>query len=816
MKITKLAVSLFVLGMCAPLLTFAAPALDSIPDELRSRYSFDGPIYAVVSNGETLYVGGEFQNVSHTITEITEPRATLAAFDVETLNLLPAIFDWNDESGGLYSDGVNALELSSDGEVLYIGGSYFYFCSEYDSGLGACDGDEWDGAIVALDTETNARTDFDSGIDSSVSLLALSPDDTELFAGGGFEILGGQNRFGLGAVTVADGLATAFEPTNNFTSLRDLAISPDGSVVYVIGDETLRVFDSETGDDEWSLELGASGYALAPSSDGNVLYVGGDFTAYTLYAGESEGVPFSQTTREPWETYPQVATQIPDTVYAVIPDGVGGWYIGGSFTDVDFEPQSYLAHIDASGVLDTDFIPDIDSGTVYALALDGTTLYVGGTFSSVDGVTTRNNVAAFNTTNGEVVVGFDPNINGSVFALALSSDGGTLFIGGDFTTVNGATSRNNIASVATADGVATDFNPDTNSEVNALALTADNSTLYMGGAFTSVNAGTTNDTRNRIAAFTTVGAGTLVGGFDPNVGGTAVHALLLNDAGTSLYVGGGFTTIGGEARVDFAELVIPEGTLTDLDVGIPFEGETVYAIGLSSEEETIYIGGSFYQIGGATQDNFGEVDVETGEAIDFNPNFNSTVLAIGVSATDLYVGGSFTSFAGLVDVSSVIALDPSDGSLISDFDPVFDGGVSDLALSSDDALLYAGGSFTEVDGETRSGIVALTTDDGSVAPFAPDNEYVFATMNLAGDDTKLYVGYYDGDMDFYRLLVFASTEDSGGDDDDDDDDDGGGGGGGSSSRSRTSQVSNPILEILTKLILTLQELIALMIAQQTT
>lgn len=144
--------------------------------------------------------------------------------------------------------------------------------------------------------------------------------------------------------------------------------------------------------------------------------------------------------------------------------------------------------------------------------------------------------------------------------------------------------------------------------------------------------------------------------------------------------------------------------------------------------------------------------------------------------------------------------------------------MSVLALSSDDALVYVGGEFAEVEGETRGGLATLTTSDGSVAPFAPDNEYVFMTMGLAGNDTELYVIYYDLVLDSLRLLVFTST---GGDDDDsgdDDDDDDGDGGGGSSSRRSSGTSSNvrPLIELQLRLIELLQQIIALIISQQRT
>ncbi len=68
-------------------------------------------------------------------------------------------------------------------------------------------------------------------------------------------------------------------------------------------------------------------------------------------------------------------------------------YIGGSFTRVDSSAQTGLAALDAAtGVRDAGFSADV-AGTVYALATDGTNVYVAGSFTSVAGVP-RTNLAA--------------------------------------------------------------------------------------------------------------------------------------------------------------------------------------------------------------------------------------------------------------------------------------------------------------------------------------------------------------------------------------------------------------------------------------
>src|SRR5207302_4437645 len=92
--------------------------------------------------------------------------------------------------------------------------------------------------------------------------------------------------------------------------------------------------------------------------------------------------------------------------------------------------------------------------------------------------------------------GFDPNANGTVRVVVVQPDG-KILIGGDFTTLspNGgvAVTRNHIARL-NPDGTLDAFNPNANGTVYAIAVQADGKILA-GGVFTSIG----GQTRNRIA-----------------------------------------------------------------------------------------------------------------------------------------------------------------------------------------------------------------------------------------------------------------------------------------------------------------------------
>jgi hypothetical protein len=80
------------------------------------------------------------------------------------------------------------------------------------------------------------------------------------------------------------------------------------------------------------------------------------------------------------------AFRVNNPIRAAIPDGDGGWYIGGGFIRVKGELRKRLAHIDADGRLDPDWKPEANGNgvSVTALAKIGSRLYVAGDFARLE------------------------------------------------------------------------------------------------------------------------------------------------------------------------------------------------------------------------------------------------------------------------------------------------------------------------------------------------------------------------------------------------------------------------------------------------
>jgi hypothetical protein len=67
-------------------------------------------------------------------------------------------------------------------------------------------------------------------------------------------------------------------------------------------------------------------------------------------------------------------------VWAVVPDGSGGWFIGGSFNRVGGVERFGLAHILSDNTVSS-WDPNMQGGTVTSLVLNGATIFVGGVLS---------------------------------------------------------------------------------------------------------------------------------------------------------------------------------------------------------------------------------------------------------------------------------------------------------------------------------------------------------------------------------------------------------------------------------------------------
>ena len=119
-------------------------------------------------------------------------------------------------------------------------------------------------------------------------------------------------------------------------------------------------------------------------------------------------------------------------------------------------------------------------GEVRAVAQIGTTIYVGGSFTSVGygtGTIARSHLVAVNATTGAVGA-MALHANGAVRDLAVDPAGTTLYLAGSFTSVGGAV-RYNFASVSIGSRTLTAWNPNIHASGWGVALSPDGATAYL-------------------------------------------------------------------------------------------------------------------------------------------------------------------------------------------------------------------------------------------------------------------------------------------------------------------------------------------------
>ena len=332
---------------------------------------------------------------------------------------------------------------------------------------------------------------------------------------------------------------------------------------------------------------------LADPTSGRV-YVAGTFTAVTDATGTTTLPianvaafdPASGTFDASWDPNPN------GPVTALALSG-GQLYLGGTFTKVAGQVRTHVAAVDPAGTgAPTSWAPAVSGGGVDALAVNGGWVYLSGNFTSVAGVA-RSFLGRVGVATGALDTTWTPQPDARVRSLAVSADGSHVYIGGDFLTVNGSVIGRSIASISTtAPGSLTvGFNAgatNAGTEPPALALYLDGSNLLAGvagsgGGCASLNS-TTGATQWSKHGNGNVQAVTAVGG--------------------AVYCGGHFSGTGsfdGQSRDKLAAVDEASGVL----LSYTFRINSALGIwALAHDAAHVYLGGDFTKINGSAQPHF--------------------------------------------------------------------------------------------------------------------------------------------------------------------------------------------------------------------
>ncbi len=542
---------------------------------------------------------------------------------------------------------------------------------------------------------------------------------------------------------------------------------------------------------------GFDGWVATIKPYGNYVYVGGNFKYYGPTTGHAALITKSETT--PDMNFPIVN----GVIKVCIPDGNGGWYIGGKFTKVGDSVRNYLAQINAGGTI-SDWNPD-PNGEIERIAIGGDYVYVSGYFTSIGGQQ-RHYLAKLNKTDGSAVLGWDPEPNDIVFAIAPA--GNYIYLGGRFNNIAGS-HRPFLVKLKTSDGsLVTEWYPIPDNVVRTVAISGSN--IYVGGDFTSFwgigawyYAARLNDTtggvggehfwrptpNNRVTKIVLDGGHIFLAGEFTQIGiDSVMPRQFLAEVGTDvgktsliwqpnpnnfieditasdnqLYVVGQFTEIGGKKINHVAR--IDESYGSPDESWIPNSNSTVYAIAFNGDK--VLLGGGFSSVGGISIKNLARLNKD-----DFTldkgwmPSPDGSVGSIAINKNNVYIAGYFTHIKN-DNAINVAKLNKTDGSADANWFPYPNGSVNCIALQSD--TLIAGGSFTNIGGADRDHIAMLNNSNGGALDWSPsisqglelgdistiaiNGGYVYAAGRFYNQDRTTVLNY------FRKISIKDGTED---------------------------------------------------------
>ena len=398
------------------------------------------------------------------------------------------------------------------------------------------------------------------------------------------------------------------------------------------------------------------------------------------------------------------------TVNAVVLSG-STLYLGGSFTAVGSTSGTGVPIDGVTGQATFGF-PRV-TGQINTVIADGSGgWFIGGAFTTVGGIA-RANLAHILPNNS--VAAWNPGASGQVLALAL--DGSTLYAGGSFSAVGGQ-SRSNIAAVDAVTGVVTAWDPGAGSSVRAVAVGG--GVVYVGGSFTSIGP----TLRMRIAAIDAATAEPTA--WNPSANST-VRSLVVE--GSTVFVGGDFTSIGGSLRQRVAALDASSGGAQAWN-----PGANAQVSSLARSGSDLYVGGSFTTLGGQSRARLGSVNASSGSVTSWNPGANAQVLTLAVAGSVVYAGGDFLTIGGQAR-SRLAAVDRTTG-LANAWNPNAYGAV--FALAEQGGIVYAAGFFTGLGGVLRNNLAAIDVVSGQATPWHPDANSEVLALALSG--STLYAG----------------------------------------------------------------------------
>jgi hypothetical protein len=318
---------------------------------------------------------------------------------------------------------------------------------------------------------------------------------------------------------------------------------------------------------------------------GSTAYIAGSFTQVRSPSGTTHSragaAAFDTRTCEvlPWN--PSVGGDL-----LAIAATSGAVYLGGEFDRINGVARKNIASVSPTTGALTSFSPRVQ-GKITELATSATRLYAAGGISSVDGVA-RGKAAAFSLATGALDPDWRPVADRRIDGLAVSPDGTRVYLGGLFDTLNGTSSGRRLAAVNPVTGaLITSFVPGIRVPVFEIRASADRVAVAYGGG------------GGQVGLLTLSGSVVASGRTDGNVQAVAVRGTEILGGGHFGNVCSTNTFPCSGVRIDRRKAFSISTSTSELSSWNPSFNSTfgVWALAYDPSTGRVFAGGDFTKVG---------------------------------------------------------------------------------------------------------------------------------------------------------------------------------------------------------------------------
>ncbi|HEV2886147.1 MAG TPA: LamG domain-containing protein, partial [Jatrophihabitans sp.] len=195
----------------------AAALQGTVPGNAASSWQTNGAVSAIAAANGVVYLGGDFTSVRPPGTAAGSgevARNHLAAFDASTGALITS-FNHNVNAA------VKVLSISADGQTLYAGGDFT-----------SIDGTTRN-RIAAFTASSGALTSFNPNANGRVAGIAATA--STIYVAGEFSTIGGRTERRVAALNPSTGAALAGFTTTPDNVVYQIALTPAGDKLYLAG-----------------------------------------------------------------------------------------------------------------------------------------------------------------------------------------------------------------------------------------------------------------------------------------------------------------------------------------------------------------------------------------------------------------------------------------------------------------------------------------------------------------------------------------------------------------------------------------------------